>query len=780
MALLCACWLLAPGLRASEAPAARRYDFDLPAAPLEESLQRFNAQSGASAGMAGALPRIRTNAVTGRYTALEALERMLTGSGFEAQAVGPQSFRLRPVAAAVAGAADQQLNAARELDEIVVTATKRRQPLQDLPQPITVVDGDRIAGSAPLGGSRSALDFDAATSSTNLGPGRDRHFIRGVADSAFLGPSQATVSVQFDEARLNYSAPDPDLRLLDVDHVEILKGPQGPLYGTGVLGGVVHILPHRPDLDAAALRVAAFTGDTAHGGLSSGGSAVLNVPLAPDALAVRAVAYAEDQAGWIDNLGGRQDANGTRLAGGRLALRAAASDGWLFDLQGAAQHERVLDSQYVTGAAGTRTRSGVLPEPRENDLRMLSAVVRHDLDAGELVFTSSYVLHEVDGIEDASAAAADFGLMSPLRYEDDRTYRLLGNELRFSSRPGAPLAWLAGIAQLSASNHIAGSMDPAPAATANVLDLSEHVNDLAVFGETDFTLPASLRLSTGLRLARVSEEDERRELQDPGEPASVAHTATPSISLDWHSDERRALAYLRYAQAVRPGGLNPDGSLDPQAQADERRFRADRLASLDMGLRLRSAQDTVALQTALFATRWRSVQSDYLQDNGLIGTRNVGNASNFGAETQLRLNYLGWTSEAGAVLQRARLVHPSIPVANEDARLPVVPDVRLYAEQAREFALGGWHGRAQLRADFVGSSRLSFDPDLDRDTPASVVLAAAATLTRGAWEVQLNAGNLLDSHADTFAFGNPFSIRNGPQRTPREPRTLTLQLARHW
>ncbi|HTQ36127.1 MAG TPA: TonB-dependent receptor, partial [Steroidobacteraceae bacterium] len=777
MVLLCAWSLPAPGLRAAEAPAPRRYDFDLPAAPLDESLQRFNAQSGASAGMAGALPRVRTNAVAGRYTTAEALARMLAGSGIEAVAVGSQSFQLRPaVAARAANAPD---SAPRELAEIVVTATKRPQPLQDLPLAVTAVTAGQIAGGAPLGGTRAALDFDAATSSTNLGPGRNRHFIRGVADSAFLGPSQATVSVQFDETRLNYSAPDPDLRLVDVDRVEILKGPQGPLYGTGALGGVVHILPHRPELDDTTMRLAAFAGDTAHGGVSSGGSAVLNVPLADGALGARVVGYAENQAGWIDNVGGRQDANTTRLAGGRMALRAATA-GWLLDLQGVAQQEHVRDSQYVAGDVGSLARAGVLPEPRSNDLDMLSVVLHHDLDWGGLAFTSSYVSHEVDGIEDASDAAADFGLAPPLRYEDDRRYRLLANELRFSSAPGRALSWLAGFAQLGAGNHIAGSLDPAPAAGASVFDLSQHISDLALFGEADAALSSRWRLSAGLRLARVSEEDERRESEDPGLQPAVAHTATPSISLDWHPDDRSTLAYVRFAQAVRPGGLNPDGNIDPAAGADERRFHADQLTSLESGWRQSSADDAFALQAALFATRWRNVQSDYLQDNGLIGTRNVGNAGNFGAELQLRFNYLGWTSEAGSVLQRARLVHPSIPVSNEDARLPVVPDVRLYALQARDFSWGPWHVRAQLRADYVGSSRLSFDADLDRDTPASVVLAAAATLTHGAWELQFNAGNLLDSRADTFAFGNPFSIRNGPQRTPREPRTLTLQLAHSW
>jgi outer membrane receptor protein involved in Fe transport len=778
MALLCALCLAVVVPRPAEA-ADSRFDFNLPAGRLEQALQSFNEQSGASAGMAGALPAVQTRAVKGRYTAREALRRMLTGTGVEAVAVGQQAFRLQPRMGAAQPAPDAE---PQELDEVLVTATKRRMALVDLPVPITVVGDDRLGTGTPLTGTLGALDFDAATSSTNLGPGRNRHFIRGVADSAFLGPSQATVTVQFDETRLNYSAPDPDLRLLDIERVEVLKGPQGPLYGTGALGGVVHILPQRPDLDDASFRMAAFTANTAHGGFSTGGSGVLNVPLVPDSLALRTVAYIGDQAGWIDNLDGRDDANGMRVGGGRVALRALQGV-WMFDVQGGLQHQRVRDSQYVTGDGDSLARSDVLPEPRENELGMASVVARGQLWGGELTWSSSYVKHEVNGMQDASAAAALFGVAAPARYADDRSYRLVGHELRYSGSNGERIAWLAGIAYLNARNHISGSLDPAPAGGATVQDLRQRSTDFAVFGESDVDLPAGWGITTGLRLARVADEDEALEATNPESRASVVHTATPSLTLDWQSTDRRVLTFLRYAQAKRPGGLNPDGGGDDDEGEDEdlARFRADRLASIDAGLRLHSADDAFALQAGLFATRWRNVQSDYLQGNGLIGTRNVGNARNYGIEAQLRLSFdAGWSSEFGTVLQRARLRDPVVAVAKVDPRMPVVPDVRLYAIQAREFTLGGWQMRAQLRGDFTGSSRLSFDADLDRDTPSSFTLAAAATARHGPWDIQLSASNLLDSRADTFAFGNPFSIRNGPQRTPRQPRTLSLQVGYGW
>ena len=771
---MCICWLLTASLPSAEAAAPRQFDFNLPAERLELALQRFSAQCGASAGMVGAIPDIETRPVSGRFTAMEALQRMLAGTGIEVRAKGSVSFRLRRERSTSSAGGD---GTAGELSEILVTATKRSQPLSDLPLPVTVIGADQIASVSPLSGMRAALNFDATTSSTNLGPARDRQFIRGVADSPFLGPSQATVSIQFDEARLNYSAPDPDLRLLDVDRVEVLKGPQGPLYGTGALGGVLHILPMRPELSVRTVQASAFFGTTEDGGNSGGTSGILNLPLVEDKLGLRAVGYVEHQGGWIENLDGRDNANSTRLTGGRLALRAQSA-GWLFDLEGISQHQRVDDSQYVLGDANTLSRTGVLPEPRDHDLHMISGVLHRPLGDGELVISSSYVRHEVNGILDASAAAPLLQTSPPIRYYDNRSYHLLGNEVRYSSASGQDITWLLGVSHQISSNHIAGQFDPAPAAASGITgqDLRQHNTDIAVFGEAGIVLPRSLRLPTGLRLSRDSDEDETRETQNPSFGASIVHTATPSVSLDWRSADRHSLAYLRFAQAVRPGGLNP-GSINSAPQ----RFSADRLTSVDTGLRWRAADNSLAAQMAMFVTRWRHVQSDYLQKNDLIGTQNVGDASNYGVEAQVRLTPLGgWSWEMGAVLQRARLDHPTIAVAREDPRMPVVPDIRVYALQAREFALGGWQMRAQLRADFSGRSRLSFDPELDRRTPAAFELSAAAMLRRGEWQLQLNASNLLNSHTDTFALGNQFSVLSASQYTPRQPRTLVLQLSRSW
>lgn len=86
-----------------------------------------------------------------------------------------------------------------------------------------------------------------AVASTYLGAGRNKLFIRGIADSSFTGPTCATVGQYFGDLRLSYNAPDPDLRLADLAAVEVLEGPQGTLYGAGSLGGLIRLVPNAPD-----------------------------------------------------------------------------------------------------------------------------------------------------------------------------------------------------------------------------------------------------------------------------------------------------------------------------------------------------------------------------------------------------------------------------------------------------------------------------------------------------------------------------------------------------
>jgi iron complex outermembrane recepter protein len=772
--MLCSClpWILASSPVVAAAAAVlesprTEFSFDIPATMLDEALTRFTEQSGFSVGMAGTLPRLRTPRVSGRLGAQQALQQLLSGSGFVAVPRGASAFRLEPRTQPEQTEAPRQPAQLDDLDEVVVTATKRSQYFRTVPLSMTVISGDDIDAGLLPGGSRAAHLHDAATSSTNLGPGRERQFIRGIADSPFLGPSQATVSVQFDDARATYDAPDPDLLLLDIEQVEILKGPQGPLYGTGALGGVFHIVPRRPDLDKAQWQAALQAQQVQSGGNGFGGDLVVNAPLVEGRTGIRAVMYATSEPGWIDNDGAPADANDTRIVGGRLAFRTLLPSDWKLDLQGVAQNSQTADSQYVTNRLGLN-RSGILPEPHDNDFYLGVATAQGRWLGRNALVTSSVVSHESDGLLDASAAAGQLGALAPLRYQDRRRYRLMNEEVRLWSDADARIAWLLGASYVSARSSLTGSLEPASAPSREVLRLVQQAGELAVFGEASTRISTSLRATAGLRFFRSRMDNAGRvALLEDGE-SEASYSATPSFSIDWRDADERRFFYLRYARAVRPGGLNLD-------ESELRRFAADRLSNVDLGSRLLLSGDALSIDSALFATRWTHIQSDYLLENGLVGTRNVGSGRIVGVESSLRwVVDDAWRVEGAFTLQRARLHESAVVPDEEDHRLPVVPDVRVRGSLVRVLSLRG--ARLQLRADvnYVGDSRLSFEPVLDRRMGDYVRADIAVQLQRGSMSWTLQLSNLLDSRADTFAFGNPFSIRTQSQFTPLRPRTLTL------
>ncbi len=120
---------------------------------------------------------------------------------------------------------------------------------------MTAVTGDRI-GRSGVTGMQGLDSLVSGMTVTNLGPGRNKILLRGISDGVFTGLTQSTVGLYLDLTPITYSAPDPDLKLIDIDRVEVLRGPQGTLYGTGPIGGVVRIVTRRPELGREDLAVA--------------------------------------------------------------------------------------------------------------------------------------------------------------------------------------------------------------------------------------------------------------------------------------------------------------------------------------------------------------------------------------------------------------------------------------------------------------------------------------------------------------------------------------------
>jgi hypothetical protein len=249
--------ILATSLGVSSARAAPMRAFKTPAGPLTRVLLDFAVQADISIGADAAARCPRPSpGVAGRFTVAQALDRLLAGTGCGYRMVDAttvQIVRERPAEpplgpARVAPAPPRSPAPAEPsltrsvLPEVVVTATRRSALAIRLPDSIGVISGARMATDrdtslGDLAGQAAGLTV------TNLGPGVDKTIIRGLSDGGLTGHTQSTVGIYLDDTRLTCNAPDPDLRLADVDQVEVLQGPQGAVMPGLRLGQTIGLSP---------------------------------------------------------------------------------------------------------------------------------------------------------------------------------------------------------------------------------------------------------------------------------------------------------------------------------------------------------------------------------------------------------------------------------------------------------------------------------------------------------------------------------------------------------
>jgi iron complex outermembrane recepter protein len=279
---------------------------DIPARPLAQALEEFATQTGLQLVYVSDVVRNHTSqAAAAGLHADEALNRLLQGTGLHFEYLTEHSVRI------LAGAPAQRQSVMNtperdELREVIVTATRREQDVQDVPSTIQVLTGDELA-------KLNATTFDdfvgdlPGVTAHGVGPGQNDIYMRGLATSAY--PVQGSgfiggfpnVAVYLDEQSVQLPGRNLDVYAADIDRIEILEGPQGTLFGAGAQAGVVRYITNKPKLDVTEAIVNAGAALTAHGAPSNDVDATINIPLVNDHLAVRAVLYNERRGGYIDN-----------------------------------------------------------------------------------------------------------------------------------------------------------------------------------------------------------------------------------------------------------------------------------------------------------------------------------------------------------------------------------------------------------------------------------------------------------------------------------------------
>ena len=290
------------------------------------------------------------------------------------------------------------------LAEIVVTATKRTERLQDVPVSITAETGIELEhrGATQL---QDIINTTPGLNNPGSGGGNSTNLtIRGVTTGTDLGLKQSTVALLYDDMPIDpvgQGGGASNLRVVDIERVEVLRGPQGTLFGSGSLAGAIRYITNKPDLSQFSGSAEITGAQTQTGGGSYSGYVVFNAPIIQDVLGVRVVAYDYDDGGWIANLlTGQKNSNPTKTDGARFSIAAKPNDQFSANLALTYQ-----DSKDYNGADGGSLAvkppgtgfSGQVSDGINNyliELKSTIAALTLQYDWDSLTFTSVSTYHD--------------------------------------------------------------------------------------------------------------------------------------------------------------------------------------------------------------------------------------------------------------------------------------------------------------------------------------------------------------------------------------------------
>jgi len=785
---------IALALPASPLAAQSQVRFDVPAGRLSSAIRTLSRQAGVSvASSDSGLRQVRSRAVRGQMSTGEALRRLLAGTPYRAVLVRGGAYRIerRPVTRlaprpAVSARPTPPPPPPPPPQPIIVEASKRAAAPVDYAGGIKVLDLDVPGLRAEVDGLDALLASVPSVNGTALGSGRNKIFLRGIADSSFNGPTQSTIGLYLGEQRVIFSAPNPDLRLVDVEAVELLEGPQGSLYGAGTLAGLLRVNPRAPDPSAFEGAAWASGATTSGGGESWDTGAMLNVPVS-DGSALRLVGYGGQEAGYIDRVGPEraENINRARFYGGRAAFGVDLGADWSADLSAFGQHSETRDGQYIDGALTGLQRRDRVAQPFANRIYGGALSLRGYLGDVELISTTGMVDNSLRTTFDSSLLAASnngagAGLNVPRQaFRETREIRLITHETRISGGDRETFDWLIGIGALRDRDDInqifvnLGNADNPPPFARQRFSLDE----IALFGEGQYWLSPDWSLTAGARLLYTRSEGQRSfGANTVVEPRNGPARLLPTLALSWRPSSG-GIVYARYQQGFRTGGVTIERAQN--GDPDTARFDPDRIRSYEIGLR-GSAGEAPRISYAASAhhSNWRDIQADLIDAQGFPITRNIGDGTIWGIDANLGLETgSGWRFDLAAALNETNVDRLAPMGQIIRASIPNVPDIAANARLAKEWEWGDDESAGlALSVRYTGRSFLDIDQQVRARQGDFASLDAAVWFETGPFDLRLEALNLTDTQGNRFAFGNPFTARVEDQQTPLRPFTIRAQI----
>ena len=583
-------------------------------------------------------------------------------------------------------------SAAEDVTTIVITAEKRPSTVQKTPVSITVMTGDELQARG-LTDFRSAAQQTPGISFKTSGPGQTEYEMRGLTST---GGESPTVGFYLDDIALTPPAMSQngkvviDPTLYDLQRVEVLRGPQGTLYGAGSMGGTIKLITNQPNLSTFSGSVEGIASGTQGGGFGHTENAMLNVPLVKQVVALRMVLTDKTIAGWvardvvspfpleINNSTARGDvaaapvlrkyegSNWERLRSARALLLVEPSD--RLSITGSALYQRITQGAPNTIDVPPGNEAHYQPfdvaEPFGDRYALGGLDVKYDFDNFELVSTTAHWQRKQGQTQDISESmqdyiggffgpAADFpfstaagGLGAGSITENDDTHQT-SEELRLVSTSDGPFQWLVGAyySNFNATSHVFSYYDGFTAlfGTNNLADNHRELTmtQKAIFSEVSYQWATQFRTTLGLRWYSYKSESATSVSGVSANGTSDALFGkasnsgfTPKLNFAY-TPSRDLTVYATVAKGFRPGG--PNSPIPAPCPVAPTQFGPDSVISYEVGEKARLFDSNLTVNGAVFAQDWNGVQQQVAPGCGYKYTANAGKAQSYGAELELGL-----------------------------------------------------------------------------------------------------------------------------------------------
>ncbi len=687
-----------------------------------------------------------------------------------------------------------------KMEEIVVTATKRAENVNEVPLSIQALSGSFLKRLTAQNFADYARTL-AGVSFIDQGPGRDQIFIRGVSTGGDSDTGkESTVAIYYDEVPVTEGSSQPDLKLFDIERVEVLRGPQGTLYGSGAMGGAIRVITKKPNFDKAEGYVEAQGSVMEKGDPNGLLDAALNIPMS-DMLALRVVGYGSWNGGFLDNgFSGKKDINSDHTYGGRAALRFQPTSN--LDINLKAIHQKTHSKVWLqeTDHFPHLIIDESAPEPFDDRFDILNAEINYDFNFATLTSSTSYLNRRRDFSNDIDwFTEAYFGFP---RADSDLSYKVksYSEEVRLVSSGDTSFTWLIGGFFLKRPETYLQVINPADAMPATQSDnfyfgqTDAEVHQYAGFGEVGYEIVPRLTLTAGVRVSRVKRSVLAVKdgaifgalIEQQGVQKETPVTPKFNISYKFESG---SLIYAQASKGFRIGGVNPGLPPCPSCIVQlTDTFDSDSLWNYELGVKMELLEAALTTNLAVFYIDWSNIQLNVSREDGFNGFLNAGNARSKGIEwtfdgqVNRHLGVGGQVTYTDAKLKS--LAEGVTGVGAVGDRLPST--AKWMASGYAEVGTGAFtDGRIYFRGDlqYVGDRNNSFESrssNVKLDNYALINLKAG--LEKGPYELSLFVKNLTDKRAK-LSYEGFAGVHDGEPITynryaVNRPRTIGLTVSR--